>query len=52
MFLVLRARDLRQSGCDAAVLRGIEQTVAICQDTGERWGAEVLCTEGLVASVG
>jgi hypothetical protein len=37
MFLVLRAETCAKAGCDAAALRGIEQTVAICRDTGGRW---------------
>ena len=37
MFLVLRAETCAKAGCDAAALRAIQQTVAICQDTGARW---------------
>ena len=32
-----RAETCAKAGCYAAALRGIEQTVAICQDTAERW---------------
>jgi hypothetical protein len=44
MFLVLRAETCAKAGCDAAALRAIQQTMAICQDTGERC-AEVLRTK-------
>ena len=43
MFLLLEAETYLKAGRNEAALRAIEQALAICQDTGERWAiAEVL----------
>ena len=43
MFLILEAETYVKAGRDEAALRTIEQALAICEETGERWAmAEVL----------
>jgi DNA-binding response OmpR family regulator/class 3 adenylate cyclase/predicted ATPase len=43
MFMILQAEAYSKAGRDEAALEAIEQALAICEDTGERWAmAEVL----------
>ena len=49
MFLILEAEGHVKAGRDEAALQAIEQALAICEDTGERWAmAEVLRTKACI----
>jgi len=49
MFLILEAAGQVKAGRDGAALETIEQALAICQDTGERWAmAEALRTKAWI----
>jgi predicted ATPase/DNA-binding response OmpR family regulator/class 3 adenylate cyclase len=49
MFLILEAEGHIKAGRDEAALQTIEQALAICEDTGERWAmAEVLRTKACI----
>jgi predicted ATPase len=54
MFLILEAEGHLKAGRDQAALQTIEQALATCEDTGERWAkAEVLRTKAcLLLSTG
>ena len=49
MFLILEAEGHVKAGRDEIALQTIEQALAICEDTGERWAmAEVLRTKARI----
>ena len=49
MFLILEAEGHVKAGRDEAALQAIEQALAICDDTGQRWAmAEVLRTKASI----
>jgi DNA-binding response OmpR family regulator/predicted ATPase len=49
VFLILEAEGHLKAGCDEAALQTIEQALAICEETGERWAlAEVLRTKACI----
>src|SRR5262249_28251039 len=49
MFLILEAAGQLKAGHDATALETIEQALAICEDSGERWAkAEVLRTKAYI----
>jgi DNA-binding response OmpR family regulator/class 3 adenylate cyclase/predicted ATPase len=51
MFLILDAEGHVKAGRDKAALQAIEQALAICDDTGQRWAmAEVLRTKACILS--
>jgi predicted ATPase len=49
MFLILEAAGQLKAGRDETALETIEQALALCEDTGERWAkAEVLRTKAFI----
>jgi predicted ATPase len=49
MFLILEAEGYAKAGRDEDALQTIEQALAICEETGERWAlAEVLRTKACI----
>ena len=49
MFLILEAEGHVKAGHDEAALQAIEQALAICDDTGQRWAmAEALRTKACI----
>ena len=43
MFLMLEAETYVKAGRDEAALQAIEQALAICEETGERWAWPKCC---------